>query len=478
MLSRAETGKAGAIGAGRLKTRQLALFSLPILVVDAIEFPWRAYLPALFTGRLGLPLASVGVLVMLIRLFDMLLDPAIGWASDRFPTRFGQRRPWIAAGIPFVLVGAWQVYFATPGIGIAMLALWCVILHVGFTLITTPHGAWTLEIGGSDRERTRIMVARTWFGVAGIPMIVLLPSILERWHGAGRSEQVAAMGALLIVLTPLTLLPLLSLFREPPADRAVAARTIDPFRQFAAMLRDRQMRIVVILYALVGLAEAASSGTFIFFIEDALGLKGWASTLLLIQSLLVLLALPCWGAISDRLGRRRALALVFAWQMSAMAVALFLPVGSLTPAIIFIAIRGAASGGDFLLLRAMVADFSGRDRDNGMRRSGSYYALFNVTLKLAMSLGAGAALWLLAATGFEASDMAIHGTHAMLATRLIYTLPTLVAGTLGLLILLRERGRRTLTALSVGNVLGNMEPGLEDSGTGNHRRPYLASGGR
>ena len=435
----------GASSTGRLKTGQLALFSLPMLVVDAIELPWRSYLPALFTETLGLPLAAVGLLLMAIRLFDMLLDPAIGWASDRFATRFGQRRPWMVASIPFILLGAWQVYFAAPGINLGLLALWCVVLHFGYTMMVTPHGGWALEIGGTYHERTRVMVARTWFAAAGMPFVVLLPSILERVFNATRAEQVGAMGLLLMVLAPVAILLVVRFISEPPTDRAVAARTIDPFRQFLTMLRERDLRVIVILYALAGLAEASSSGTFIFFVERALGLKGWASTLMLLQSLVVLIALPCWGAISHRLDKRRTLILVFAWQAASMAVALFLPTGMLWPLIAFLLIRSVGWGGDFLLLRAMVADVSGRDSANGLRRSGSYYALFNVTLKLAMSLGAGLALWLLAAAGFV-PGAAISSGGALDAIRLVYALPACLSGLAGILILMGSdpsRGERS-----------------------------------
>ena len=425
------------------------LFSLPMLAVDAIELPWRTYLPALFTETLGLPLAAVGALLMAIRLFDMMLDPAIGWASDRYPTRFGQRKPWMVASIPFLLLGGWQVYFAVPGTGFALLAFWCMVLHLGYTMMVTPHGAWSLEVGQDSYDRTRVMVARTWLAVAGMPLVVLLPSILERGFGATRAEQVGAMGLLLIVLAPVAILLVVRFIAEPAADRAVAVRTIDPFRQFLAMLRAPELRVIVILYALAGLAEASSSGTFIFFVEYVLGLKGWASALILFQSLIVLIALPCWAAISHRLDKRRALMLVYAWQVASIAIALFLPSGMIWPFVAFLLVRSVAAGGDFLLLRSMVADISGRDSANGLRRSGSYYALFNVTLKLAMSLGAGAALGLLAVVGFAPGAETSSGA-ALAAVRWVYALPTCFSGLAGILILMGGDPRgRTLRPFDV-----------------------------
>jgi GPH family glycoside/pentoside/hexuronide:cation symporter len=418
---------------GRLTLAQLTIFSLPVVLFQAIELPWRIFLPSFFSETLGLPLATVGTLLMAIRLFDTVADPPIGWASDRFPTRLGQRRPWMVAGVPLVMIGTWQVFFATPGLGIANLAAWCLVMHLGYSLMLTPHGGWGLEISGDYHERTRIMGAKVWFAAAGMPVILLLPSILERTFGASRAEQIGAMGLLLILLAPLSLLLLLRFIPEPAIDRAAARRTIDPFRQFAAILQNRELATILALYALVGIADASSAGTFLFFVEQVLALKGWASTLLLIPALVGLGTLPLWAMVSHRLGKRRALMGVFAWQALSAPLALLLPQGGLVPLAIYLLIRNVSFGGDYMLLRSMVADVSGRDAANGLRRSGSYYALFNVTLKLAASLGVGAALWVLAGAGFV-PGAPIHA-DTLGVIRLVYVIPTCLAGFAGLLIL-------------------------------------------
>lgn len=423
------------IGTKRLSLFRLAIFSLPVLVFQAIELPWRVYLPSFFSETLGLPLATVGTLLMMIRLFDMALDPAVGWASDRFPTRFGLRRPWMVASVPFIVIGTWQVFFAHAGVSVATLAAWCVAMHFGYTLLVTPHGGWGLEISSDYHERTRIMAAKMWFAAAGMPFIILLPSILERGFHVGRAGQVAAMGALLIVLTPLSVLLVLRFIREPAIDPSIAARTQNPFRQFAAILRDRALVTILALYALVGLADASSAGTFLFFVEQTLALKGWASTLMLIQAVVALGAIPAWAGISRAVGKRRALMGVFAWQALSAPLALLLPVGGLVPLAAFLLVRNASWGADYMLLRAMVADVSGRDAGAGLRRSGSYYALFNVTLKLAAGLGVGVALWVLSRAGFVPGRTAT--SDALWTVRLTYALPSFLAGLTGLVILTR-----------------------------------------
>ncbi|AHE55620.1 hypothetical protein NX02_19805 [Sphingomonas sanxanigenens DSM 19645 = NX02] len=416
---------------------RLAIFSSPVLVFQALELPWRVFLPVFFSETLGLQLAVVAALMMWIRLFDMVADPLVGWASDRFATPWGLRRPWMIASVPLILLGTWQTFFAAPGIDIWTLASWCVVMHLGYTMLMVPHGGWGLEVSGDYHERTRIMGAKVWFAAAGMPFILLLPTILESFGRAGRAAQIGAMGWVLILLSPVSVALVLRFIPEPPVDRAAARRVANPLRQFWAMLRDRTLLTILILYGLIGLADAASAGTFIFFVEQGLGLGRAASALMLIQALVALVSVPVWAAVSRRIGKRGALAAVFAWHAVLSPVALLLPVGQVMPLVLFLIVRNFSWGADYMLLRALVADVSGRDAEtSGERKSGSYYAMFNVTLKLAAALGIGAALWLLAQAGFVPGAPA--GEAAVTAIRLIYVLPTCLAGLLGLAILMRS----------------------------------------
>lgn len=424
-------------GTGRLSMARIAIFSSPVLVFQALELPWRVFLPAFFSQTLGLQLAAVAALMMWIRLFDMVADPVVGWASDRFPTRLGLRRPWMIASVPLILVGTWQTFFAAPGIDIWTLAAWCVAMHLGYTLLIVPHGGWGLEISGDYHERTRIMGAKVWFAAAGMPLVLLLPTILEHFGRADRADQIAAMGWVLMLITPLSVALVLRFIPEPPVDRAAARRTAPPLRQFRAILRDRKLVTILALYGLLGLADAATAGSFIFFVEQALGLGRIASGLMLIQALVALAAVPAWAALSRRVGKRNALAGVFAWHAATAPLALLLPAGDVMPLAIFLVVRNISWGADYMLLRALVADISGQDAaTSGERKSGSYYAMFNVTAKLAAAFGVGAALWLLARTGFVPGEPA--SDAAITAIRLVYALPSCLTGLAGLLILMRS----------------------------------------
>ena len=429
------------ISTDRLSLGRLAAFSFPVVLFQAIELGWRTYLPAFLTQSIGLSLTTVGILMMAARSFDAAAGPVIGWLSDHFPTRFGRRRPWMAAGAPLASIGALALFLAPPGSSIASVIAACLALHLGYSLIVTPHGGWGLELSSDMHERTRIMGAKVWFGAAGSIGTLLLLTVLERFFGVGLAGLVMALGLIIALLAPVSVGLVVSLFAEKSA--AKDDRPGHPLTLLRDMGRDPALRRVILLYLLAGVADASSMGSFLFLCENVLGLKGWAAGLMLLQPIQLLLTLPIWSAVSRRLGRERTLAIAYAWQALVMMLVLLLPLGGLAFFAGFLLLRNLSYGVDYMLLRAMVADFVGYGVEQGQRRAGSYYALTSIALSLAMGAGAAGMLWLVGLAGFRVE--AIASGAAQLVVRLAYAMPTAAYGLIGLFVL-----RRSLAGTVIG----------------------------
>ncbi|CAN5406330.1 MFS transporter [soil metagenome] len=422
----------------RLSGSALAVFSSPMIVFQAIEVPWRIYMPAFLVAHVGLSLAAVAALMFWIRLLDTVADPCVGIASDRIATRFGRRRPWMVAAVPLILLGASHMFFAPPGQGLVAIGLWAALLHLGYTMLIVPHGGWGLELARTQAERTRIMGAKMWVFAAGVPLTLAIPSIVERLLGGGLEAQVGAMGWLVLIAAPLTVIATVSFIEEP--HRALPGCETTPwslYRLGRAVTRPAMLRILM-LYAMLGAADAAEGATTFFFIEQVLALPGWTATLLLAPSLVGPVTLPLWTAFGIRADKRVALAWAFGLRALIAPLAWVLPVGNMPLLCVYLVARSLCWGADYLLLRAMVADLVGEQAETtGESHAASHYALFNVANKLAAAIGVTGALGLLAAIGFAPGDGAAGAIAPYI--RLLYALPSCVAGLFGLLVLRRMR---------------------------------------
>ncbi|MCX7861328.1 MAG: MFS transporter, partial [Chloroflexus sp.] len=53
----------------------------------------------------GLPPGLAGTILLVVKIWDSINDPIIGWLTDKTQTRWGRRRPWLLFGAaPFGLL--------------------------------------------------------------------------------------------------------------------------------------------------------------------------------------------------------------------------------------------------------------------------------------------------------------------------------------------------------------------------------------
>lgn len=109
---------------------------------------------------LGVNPAVVGLIGMIPRFVDAILDPIVGYSSDNARTRFGRRRPFIflgaiSAGILFTIMfqlykGFSETYYFWYFLGFQIL------FFIGFTCYSIPWIALGYEMTPDYHERTRL----------------------------------------------------------------------------------------------------------------------------------------------------------------------------------------------------------------------------------------------------------------------------------------------------------------------------------
>src|SRR3546814_16731882 len=102
---------AGPIGAQKLSRWQLFAYGQLVVPMAVIGLPLAIYIPPFYSGTLGLSLTAVGVILMLARLSDVIVDPFLGRWSARTPTRWGRRRPWLVAGVLVMGIPSLMLFF-------------------------------------------------------------------------------------------------------------------------------------------------------------------------------------------------------------------------------------------------------------------------------------------------------------------------------------------------------------------------------
>ncbi|MDG1115114.1 MAG: MFS transporter, partial [Pseudomonadales bacterium] len=157
---------------------------LPLAVIG---YPLSIWIPAHYSGGLGLSLAAVGTILMLARFTDVITDPLMGELSDRWQTRFGRRKPWVVVGAPLMMLGVYKLFIPPEGIGMLYFLFWLTLFFLGSTIIALPHRAWGAELSPDYHQRSRVTAARELFVLAGLMVAAAVPMIIEVMADRGGS---------------------------------------------------------------------------------------------------------------------------------------------------------------------------------------------------------------------------------------------------------------------------------------------------
>lgn len=413
----------------RLPAWRLAVFAALAIPLAGAGLPLAVYLPPYYAQELGLGLGAVGLIFMLSRVWDAATDPLVGVLSDRTRSRFGRRKPWIAAGAPLFALATAAIF--APGLfgverpGAAWLSVWLAVFYVGWTMIQIPVSAWAGQLAAQYHERSRV---QTYFQVAmagGLLLVLVLPAVLDQIGAraglpADPGLKVAAMGGFILATFVPTLIAALALVKEPPAPPPSPSRSTLR-RDLVLAARDPLLRKVLTSDFAVTLGQLIRSSLFVFFVSAYMGRPDLAAGLFLLQFVFGVFAGPIWLRIGYRLGKHRA-AIAGELVQVAINLALLFIVPSALPLLVGLTIaQGLAQGSGNLMLRSMVADIADKQRlESGEDRTGLLFSIFSLTGKAATAVAVGVALPLVGLLGFKPG--AANSAEALLALKLVFAL--------------------------------------------------------
>jgi len=196
---------------------------------------WGFYL-FFYVDVLGLAVALAAIINVIYALWDALNDPLVGYLSDNTRTRWGRRRPWLLAGLPFYLIFLVLIY-AVPetvrqGASLFWYALGMIFLfETASTIINTNYEALFPELFQGFRERTRASAYTQGFGMGGeLAGFVLTPIIYSQYGFVPMALFFATIAGILLIYS-------LKRNSEDPSAQEVAP--LDLKGAFGDVLQDR-----------------------------------------------------------------------------------------------------------------------------------------------------------------------------------------------------------------------------------------------
>ncbi len=366
---------------------RLTAYSLPSLATSVVALPLALFIPAYYASDLGMPLATVGAAIALSRLLDVVSDPIIGVLSDRVNTRFGRRRVWMVVGVPVFLLALWKIFVPGPQVSFSYLLAWSACLYIGFTLIDLPHKAWGAELSDDYDERSRVTGWREACSTLGqVGLLAVLTWLAAR----GIDDDARQLnGVAVAVCVTLPILIAICVILVP--DRRPGARRAGfpgPWAGLMLIVRNDALRRMVGCVLLFVSGVVIQGTLHRLVLADVMGSESLFPVMLLLENLATLACIPAWYWLSLRVGKHRALIMAALWIAAWSLPLVWLRAGDVATLLAIVAIRGSSFASILFLANSMAADVIDVDAlESGERRSGLYFAIWGMVIKLSLALG-------------------------------------------------------------------------------------------
>jgi glycoside/pentoside/hexuronide:cation symporter, GPH family len=352
----------------------LAFLALPLYVV----------LPSFYAQQHGMSLVTLGVVLLVTRGLDAMLDPFIGRAVDGVFARSTRRAWWLGAAAAVVVAAGFAALFFPLGQGnvlLVWLTLGLLVTYLAFSVLTIVHQAWGARLGGDARARAQVVAWREGYGLVGVMVASVLPSLL------GMGVAAAVLGAALVVG--------MLLLASAPSSPSRANVGVD----WALPWNHAPFRRLLAVFMLNGIASAVPATLVLFFVRDRLQMPGSEGLFLGGYFAAAALSVPLWVVLVRRFG------LTSTW-LGSMVLAVVAFVGVLAlgagDGAGFFAVclaSGVALGADLTIPGALLTGVVHR-AGHGGQAEGVFVGWWNSATKLNLGLAAGAALPLLALAGY------------------------------------------------------------------------------
>ncbi|MDJ0928640.1 MAG: MFS transporter, partial [Gammaproteobacteria bacterium] len=276
-------------------------------------------------------------------------------------------------------------------------------LYLGFTMIDLPHKAWGAELSTDYDERSRITGIREGLSTAG--QVLLLAALVWLAAQGVTDDATQLRGIAMVIAVGLPVLVAFALLRvlESPAEGFPhASRSYLQGLKIVARNPALLRMIGCVMFFVSGIVIQGTLHRLV--LADVMAAEARFPLMILIENVATLAAVPVWLAISRRTSKHRALIGAALWLAALSLPLVFLREGQLTELIIVVALRGSSFASILFLSNSIAADVIDVDTlEAGEQRSGLLFAVWGMTIKLAVALGVVLGTSLPALFGYEPS---------------------------------------------------------------------------
>jgi GPH family glycoside/pentoside/hexuronide:cation symporter len=414
-----------------------AAYAAPCMGGYFFYIPMWSILPGIYARYFGLELTAIAAVVLFIRLFDGVIDLAIGYGSDWHRSRGGSRKPWVVVG-GLGTIAACYFLFQPPLPATPTYYLVCSMVYfLAFMTAEIPHLTWGGELTLDYHRRAKIFGVRYMIGRVGIIAFYALP-LLPIYATSAYTPEI--LHDAVFIGTAMTLVGLGWMLMVAPAGIVVPITRGDDWRRLRdSLIGNKPLLLYFGGYGCLALAGGMWYGLIFLYLDSYLWLGEKVALMFFAATIIATLSTPAWLAMIRRSSKSTV------W---AVGVVLFIAqmIGAwlLAPGVPWwLAFLLVVSTNFFFTCNDIAAmSMLGDIVDYGkwkfrQDRGGAYFGIKALVFKVGLGIGGGMALGTAGLFGFDPKLAAHHSAGSVMGLKLAFVGMPLVCALFGLVFILR-----------------------------------------
>lgn len=367
---------------------QYGFLALPVAFAG---FPLYVLAPDFYATQYGLSLSSLGIALLLLRLFDAFQDPLIGLFSDRYRSKTKPILITSALLLVLSIYGLFSFSYFSPLIWFALCMGLAVTAYSVISINLNALGAlWTKD----KQAQTSIAASREAFALLGLVIAVSLPGLLSNM--VPKEHVYLWFGLALALIMAAALVSFLRWHRTTLEIKPDAKTHDSFFLSLKSLSTDSRKLLLVYLASMI--ASSIPAVLVIFFVRDLLGAERYTGLFLLLYFLSGACLMPVWKRVSQAHGKYRSWFFSMLLASGSFVWAFFLEQGDVWQYAAICIASGAALGADLVFPPSILAD---QLHDSKAEQNAStHYATLTLAAKASLALSSAVSLPALEGFGF------------------------------------------------------------------------------
>ena len=294
---------------GRLSWKTRFAYGCGDTACNLVYGMMASVLTLFYTDYAGISAATVGLVMLLSRVFDGASDAVMGIIVERTHSKWGKSRPWLLwMCVPYALSAV--LLFAVPQTNATVQFLYMFVTYnftttVCYTAINLPYGSLSAMMTRESKERDMLSIVRMGLSPFGRILAVTCTLPLVSLFGDDQAAWIKVMSIWAVLAIILLLVCFFNCEETVQIEAAKNKEKTPVLRSLKALVTNQYFWAVLVLWTMQNIIFTLTGTILPYYCKYVMGDSTWMySTMYMVETLVLVAATFCSPALLRKFGKR------------------------------------------------------------------------------------------------------------------------------------------------------------------------------